>query len=261
MKSLLHARLFTLKLGLYQFSPGIITTIITAALLYLMLWMGMWQWQKGEYRAHLEQTVAARKDLAPIDWYLLPEQPELWKYLPVRLRGHFDSSRQFLHDNRIVRGRSGYNVYTPFIAEGGQVILVNRGWVPLGRTRQDLPDIRVTEAPLTLTGLVDSVPEKGVLLADNLHQGGRWPMVLQYLDVKELSAMSGYPLQDKIVWLAPDNEHGYYREYPSVNLDSAKNTGYAFQWFAMSIALLVIYFVVNTTRLDKQTQSNTEKNR
>ena len=252
MKSLLHARLFSLRIGLYQFSPGIITTIVTAGLLYIMLRMGMWQWEKGEYRANLEQTVAARKDLSPIDWYLLPDKPEQWKYLPVRLHGHFDNARQFLHDNRIVNGRSGYNVYTPFITDSGDVLLINRGWLPLGRTRQDLPDISVTEQPVTLTGLVDTVPEKGVVLADNLHNGDNWPVVLQYLDIEELSAMSGYPLQDKIVWLKPGTEHGYYREYPSINLNSAKNTGYAFQWFAMSIALLVIYIVVNTRKLETE---------
>jgi len=33
-----------------------------------------------------------------------------------------------------------------------------------------------------------------------------------------------------------------------LNLNSAKNNGYAFQWFAMSFALLMIYFFVNTQR-------------
>ena len=252
MKSLLHARLFTLRVGLYQFNPGIISTIVTGGLLYVMLWMGAWQWEKGEYRKHLEQTVAARKDLAPVDWASLPDNPELWKYLPVKLQGRFDSDRQFLHDNRIVKGRSGYNVYTPFISNNGDVLLVNRGWVPLGRTRQDLPNIDVTGQLVSIVGLVDAIPEKGVVLADNLHQGNRWPVVLQYLDIEEIGAMSGYNLQDKIVWLKPGSDHGYYREYPSADLQSAKNAGYAFQWLAMSIALLIIYIVVNTHKTNKQ---------
>lgn len=248
MKSLLHARLLTLNIGLYQFRPGIITTIVTVLLLALMLWMGNWQWEKGKYRESLEQTVATRKDLPPIDWALLPSDPGDWKYLPVRIEGHFDTQRQFLHDNRIVNGRSGYHVYTPFITRSGEVLLVNRGWLPMGRTRQDLPDISVSEQATTIEGLVDSLPQKGVVLADNLHQGASWPMVLQYLDIEELGAMSGYPFQDKMLWMKPGTAHGYARQYPAVNLQSAKNSGYAFQWYAMSLALLIIYFVVNTKK-------------
>jgi cytochrome oxidase assembly protein ShyY1 len=33
-----------------------------------------------------------------------------------------------------------------------------------------------------------------------------------------------------------------------LKLDSTKNTGYAFQWFAMMAALLVIYIAVNTKK-------------
>ncbi len=248
MKSLLHARLLTLNIGLYQFRPGVITTIVTAALLYLMLWMGNWQWEKGQYREHLEQTVAARKDLQPVDWTLLPEKPEQWKYLPVKIEGRFDTERQFLHDNRILNGQAGYHVYTPFKAKNGDVILVNRGWVALGRTRQELPDIGVSEQVTHIVGLVDTPPAKGVLLSGDLHRNQRWPMVLQYIDIDELGAMTGYNLENKIIWLKPGTDHGYARQYPSVDLQSAKNTGYAFQWLAMSLALLIIYIVVNTKR-------------
>jgi cytochrome oxidase assembly protein ShyY1 len=43
-------------------------------------------------------------------------------------------------------------------------------------------------------------------------------------------------------------EHGFHRELPALKLDSAKNTGYAFQWYAMSAALFVIYMAVNVKR-------------
>lgn len=218
-------------------------------MLYLMLWLGNWQWEKGEYREYLEQTVQHRKDLEPTELHLLPAAAEARKYLPVVLTGRFDDRHQFLHDNRIVRGRSGYNVYTPFITDTNKVLLVNRGWLPTGRTRQEIPDIDVSTEQTTIYGLVDSYPEKGFVLSDNAHQGTTWPLVLQYLDHEETGAISGYDLLDMIVWMKPDTEHGYYREYPSVDLDSAKNTGYAFQWFAMSFALCVIYIVVNTRKI------------
>ena len=248
VKLFLHDRLCTFKLGLYQFSHGIITTIITLVLLYIMSYMGVWQYEKGQYREHLENTIKQRKDLAPVAYYLLPENQADWKYLPVSISGRFDNEHQFLHDNRIIKGRTGYNVYTPFRSNSGHVVLVNRGWLPQGRTRENLPDTEVTQEMVTITGLVDSLPSKGVILSAEIHQHTSWPRVLQYLDSSELSKAVGYELQDRMVWMAPGTEHGYYREYPALNLQSAKNFGYAFQWFAMCAALIVIYLVVNTSK-------------
>ncbi|MGD8583503.1 MAG: SURF1 family protein, partial [Gammaproteobacteria bacterium] len=58
----------------------------------------------------------------------------------------------------------------------------------------------------------------------------------------------GYQLLPMIVWLDAEAEHGFHREIPALKLDSAKNTGYAFQWFAMSAALFIIYIAVNVKR-------------
>lgn len=253
VKSLLHARLVNVNVGLYQFSPGIFTTIITIALLYVMLSFGQWQWDKGEYREQLQATITSRMDIEPVELHLLPESVMDRRFLPVTATGRFDSEHQFLYDNRIVKGRSGYDVYTPFLTDAGHLILVNRGWLPQGRTRQDLPEVSVTDEPVTITGLLDTYPSKGVILADDVNQGTSWPRVLQYLDEDELSAMSGRELYEMVIWLKPDTEYGYVREYPALNLNSEKNTGYAFQWYAMSLALSIIYLLVNTKKRDQST--------
>ena len=73
-------------------------------------------------------------------------------------------------------------------------------------------------------------------------------MVLQYIDIDEMSGMLGYELMPMVLRLDKEADHGFHREIPVLNLDAAKNTGYAFQWIAMSTALLVIYIAVNTKR-------------
>lgn len=218
-------------------------------MLYIMVSMGLWQWHKGEYRDHLEQTVKSRMDLPPVTLNLLPQEPDQRKYLPVQITGRFDSERQFLHDNRIYQRYSGYHVYTPFITDTGVTLLVNRGWQPLGRTRQDFPDLAVTNETITISGLIDSLPAKGVVLSNynNAHTG--WPQVLQYLDIDELQSIYGSQLMNTMLWLTPETEHGYFRQYPALDLNSEKNFGYAFQWFAMCVALGIIFLVVNTKRI------------
>jgi surfeit locus 1 family protein len=132
--------------------------------------------------------------------------------------------------------------------DDGNTILVNRGWIRQGRTRQDLPEFDTETSRVSFKAIVDKPPSKDFMLAENVHSELTWPMVLQYVDTREIGEMLGYELMPMVLRLDKDAEHGFHREIPALNLDSAKNTGYAFQWFAMSAALLVIYIVVNMTK-------------
>ena len=57
--------------------------------------------------------------------------------------------------------------------------------------------------------------------------------------------MLGYPVFNMVLWLDKDENHGFERVLPALNLGAAKNAGYAFQWYAMTFALLTIFVVVN----------------
>lgn len=257
MKSLFDIRLIDIKLGAYRFNPGVFTSLVTLCLLYLLISLGQWQLFKAEYKDSLQQKILARKDLTPVSMQELPHTDEDRVFIPVITEGNYDNQHQLLLDNRIIGGRAGFDVYTPLLMPDGQHILVNRGWVPQGRTRDMLPQINAPEQALKIRGLLDAAPSRGVLLASNVHSQVKWPMVLQYIDFDEIESMLGYPLFKLILRLDASEEYGYHRELPALNLNSAKNRGYAFQWFAMAIALLIIYFVVNTK---KSTRKSSEKN-
>ncbi|MGD2054963.1 MAG: SURF1 family protein [Gammaproteobacteria bacterium] len=248
MKSLLHARLFKLNIGPYTFSPGILPTVVTVFMLYVMVSLGQWQLSRADYKDNLHQKVSERKNLPPVTLQELPHDSEDRVFMPVIIEGKYDSQHHFLLDNRIINGLAGYDVYTPFIMSDGTAILVNRGWLKQGRTRQDLPQFETPSYDLRFKGLLDKPPAKGVILADNVHDNHGWPMVLQYIDTSEIEQVLGYQLLPMIVWLDAEAEHGFHREIPALKLDSAKNTGYAFQWFAMSAALFIIYIAVNVKR-------------
>lgn len=248
MKSLLHAKLIRLNIGPVVFSPGIVPTIVTLLFLYVMFTLGQWQHEKGEYISNLQDKINERKYLPPVGMEELPHDRDDQVFLPVIVRGAFDAEHHFYFDNRIVNGVAGYDIYTPFRMDDGGVILVNRGWLKQGRTRQDLPEFDTVTSLVSFKALLDRPPSKDFLLADNVHADLTWPMVLQYVDTQEISGMLGYELMPMVLRLDKDADHGFYREIPVLKLDSAKNTGYAFQWFAMMAALLVIYIAVNTKK-------------
>lgn len=241
-------RFVSLHIASHHFNPGIFSTLLTAALLYTMVSLALWQQQRAEYKDTLQQKIIERKKLSAVDVTELPASRESRRYLPVTFTGEFDNRHSFLLDNITLDRHVGYHVYTPVKIKGFKSILVNRGFVPQGKTRDQLPQINVPEGKIKITGLLDFSPSRTLLLAENVQETARWPVVLQYIELSEISTLLNDDLYDMVLWLNPDESAAFEYDLPVLNLNAAKNNGYAFQWFAMSLTLLVIYIVVNTKK-------------
>ena len=243
-------RLFSIRLATYQFSPGVLATLVTVALLYIMISLGLWQLERAEFKETLQQNIEHRKKLSAVGISELPSSIEDRRYLPVKFTGEFDVAHSFLLDNRTIKGRVGYHVFTPVKISDPEnnvkSILIARGFVEMGRTREQLPEVTSPKGEIMIRGLLGLPPPTALVLADNIHQSESWPVILQYLDLPELSTMLGYELYDMVIWLNADETGTFEYDLPVLNLNATKNNGYAFQWFAMSLALLIIYIVVNT---------------
>lgn len=256
IKAVRDYRLISIRLAAYHFNPGLVSTIVTLALLYLMISLGFWQLDRAEFRDSLQQSILERKTFPPATLDTLPVSQEERRYLPVRLSGYYDTERSFLLDNRIHAGRAGYHLYTPLLLEDGSAVLVNRGYVALGPDRNVLPETSVldetgaiaTPAKITITGLLDLEPSQAIRLSEYEHDTDSWPVVLEHIDLEEVAGITGMRFCDMILWLDEGGTGALVYDMPALNLNSAKNIGYAFQWFAMSTALAVIYLVVNTRR-------------
>lgn len=213
-----------------------------------MLSLGFWQLDRAEFKDTLQQKIIERKNLSPVAIAELPASSESRRYLPVKFIGEFDDQHSFLLDNITFNGHVGYHVFTPVKVNDAKTILVNRGFVSQGKTRDQLPEVDVPGGKIEISGLLDFSPSRTLLLAENVQETSRWPVVLQYVDLIEIGELSGYELYDMVLWLNPDQVGSFEYDLPVLNLNAAKNNGYAFQWFAMSLALFIIYIVVNTKK-------------
>ena len=120
--------------------------------MYLMVFMAQWQADKAEYKDNLHDKIVARKDLPAITMQELPATEDERLFLPVVIKGRYDAEHTFLLDNRILNGRVGFDIYTPLRLTDGRSILVNRGFLPQGRTRQDLPVFETPDSMLMVKG-------------------------------------------------------------------------------------------------------------
>lgn len=232
------------------FRARVVPTVVTAVLLALLCALGVWQLGRAEYKAALFAQHAQRSAGPPIDLNDPGEVSAEHRYARAQASGSFDSLRQFLLDNRTHKGVAGYDVFTPFRVAGTQyIVLVNRGWVTLGKRRDVLPDVRVSEGVMQLSGLLNRPPQGGLLLGAPGYEASGWPLVVQRIDIESVQAKLGSPVLPLVLQMDARLPHGYVREWkPYLGIGPDRHRAYAFQWFALATTLLVIYVVVNTKR-------------
>lgn len=217
--------------------------------LYLLLvsflsGLGFWQLGRGEQKQLLIQQQQTASLAEPIN---LNQQRiidgESDRYRRVVVKGHYDVAHQFLIDNQVMDGKSGFLVLTPLIVDGfEQAILVNRGWVALGNDRRQLPDVAFEAGPVELSARINHFPLPGIKLAGMEMPGQGWPSVLQLVDSAKISEKLGYPIADYQLELSADAAHGYRREWrTSVAIPPEKHQAYAVQWFGLAIALSFLF--------------------
>lgn len=242
-----------MRIGVYRFRPGFWPTLAVLLLLPLLLGLGFWQLDRaGQKRAWLEQLQAGLEQ-EPIELDAAATDYQAVAFRRVIARGSYDPDHQLLLDNQVRDRQVGYLVLTPLRLDGtGVAVLVDRGWVPAPLDRTQLPAIDLDAGALTVRGIADQGPSAGLRLGEAAAEADRrWPLRLQYLDFAQLEQRLPYPLMPYVIRLDADQPHGYRRDWqPTPEMGPATHLGYAVQWFGLAIALVVIYLVVNTRRME-----------
>ncbi len=241
-----------MRLGRFRFRPGLIPTLATLVTFPVLVALGFWQLDRAEQRQALIDAYEARDAGEPV---ALHRDSGLPADVPrnARARGVYDGERQFLLDNQMHQRETGYHVLTPLRLEGRQVaVLVDRGWVPLGDSRAELPEVPAPGGEQSIDGHIDRGPPTGIRLGGMADGESGWPLRIQYIDYDELESRLGYRLLPIVFRLDPEAEEGYAREWGPMfreGFGPERNHGYAVQWFGLATALLVIYLGVNLKRV------------
>lgn len=229
-----------------EFRPGLVPTLVTLALLPLLIGLGLWQLGRAQYKEELEAAYAAEE--TPLSASSVSD-PDAQRFRPAVAEGRYEAQRQFLVDNMVRQGRNGFFVITPFRLDHGGLLLVNRGWIPQDARRRPVADLDVAEERRGLQGRVGRLPVAGLdLAAEDEGPAPGWPSVRQFPDLAELAAALGEPVEPWVLLLAPDAPDGYLREWSPGGLPATQHIGYAVQWFALAAALAAIYVGVNLRR-------------
>jgi surfeit locus 1 family protein len=148
-----------------------------------------------------------------------------------------------LLDNRIRNHRAGYEVVTPLRMDGDNV-LVLRGWVEAGKTREALPEVRTPTGPLRVEGIaLEKLPRVMQLKEDPKSK------VRQSLDLNEFAAQSGLRLRPFFLEQHSPADDGLLREWPRPDAGVEKHESYSLQWYSFAALTMVLFIVLSFRRV------------
>jgi surfeit locus 1 family protein len=234
----------------WTFRPRFVTTAAAVAFCVLSVSLGNWQ----SRRAAEKETEQAQRDARAGDVpMMIPGRPidaEAWRGRRVIVRGEFASPYGILVDNRTRAGRAGFEVEMPVRIAGSDLhVLVNRGWVAQGRTREELPAPHVPAGPVWLEGIAVVPPARVFELGDPAPTGRVW----QHLDLARYRSWSGLSLQPIVVRQTSklndgQQDDGLLRRWPDPDSDAGKHSAYALQWYIFALLTAILYVALNLKR-------------
>jgi surfeit locus 1 family protein len=241
----------SIRIGSRIFAPRLFTTLLAIALIVFLVSLGRWQLRRADEKRALFDSFAAGTDVPePIDL----RTPPVRRYRHIEAGGHYDQSRQILIDNMVDSERVGYFVITPFALAGGGWVLVNRGWVPLGSSRAERPSIPVAGDTRMVHGRADHMPSPGIQMGTKAELAPPYPVVAAFPSRDEIAHLlheTSWTAATDLVLLDPGEPDGYVRNWSPPGFPPMRHIGYAVQWFALALTLLVLWVVTNLRRPDE----------
>ena len=224
--------------------------------------LGFWQLGRAAQKQEIFDAMARQQALTP--WgnaELAAQVPTVTQTLsdskrkellhrPVQLQGQWLAEQQMFLENRQMQGKVGFYVLTPFrlaAPHEGAVIIVQRGWAPRNfMDRMVLPPVQTPEGMVTIEGRLEAPPSKLMELegADGgADPDGQKSRIRQNADIAQWAQQSGFPLLGlSLVQTGPATaDEGLLRDWPQINAGVHKHYGYAFQWFGLSVLVVLLY--------------------
>ena len=236
----------------YIFKFKLIPTLIFAIAFCGFIVLGFWQIDRADQKNVLNSNYTDRQQEAIIvlDKNNVIDEKSSLLWRKVEFEGSFINKQNIILDNQIFNQIAGFNIITPFKIKGSDsLVLINRGWHPNLKNRETLPIINEISDERILQGHIASFPVSGIKLGkNNIETLNSQIFRFQRLDAAELNYFFSAKMMPYMIYLDPIIDKELYGNFKLPAPDSQKNYGYAFQWFAFAITLLIIFIRLSMKR-------------
>ena len=217
-------------------------SVMVIAMLIALVALGSWQLSRLQWKEGVLGKIHENLKLPPIsiETVLDDVNPSKWDYRKVHLRG------TFLHDLEVHlvpkshNGQPGYHLIAPFQLKSGNVVLVNRGWIS---SYEPYEGITRSDKPVDVIGTISPIHQKGYFTPKNNFDKRE----IFYVDVDQFAQFSNLVTLMPIYVIAEPLSTVPSTGFPlqvGVSLNIPNNHfAYALTWFALALALLIIYSI------------------
>ena len=227
----------------------LLSIIIFLSCISLFISLGFWQLDRASEKENIVKIFKERQ-LSPVSELKFFSKDSLEKkyYKNYKIRGRY-INKTFLIDNKIKDKQLGFNVITPFkLSSSGEIIIVDRGWISMIGERKDidknfnfLDNQNLENSVQEINGYI--YPREKSYTIGEISSNKSWPRLLQAINFDEIKNSiedNDMFISGVVFRLNSDNKFGFNREWKIVFMDSNKHIGYAFQWFSMAAALVIL---------------------
>jgi surfeit locus 1 family protein len=145
---------------------SVVHALAAVSVFATLISLGLWQLDRAQEKHLRAENYVRRLAETRIDlgiWGAAEADELRWRR--ITMTGRF-TAPVLLLDNRIMMGKSGVEVLSPFVLDDGRTVLVNRGWVATEADRRKVPALETPEHRLTLAGHVGPPPVTGLKFND-----------------------------------------------------------------------------------------------
>ena len=219
-------------------------TAVSLIGLAILVGLGVWQLQRLEWKEALIARIDARTKAKPIGLdkaIAIAKERRNPSYYRVRVEGRFHHDKErYLY--AIGDGKPGWHVITPLETVNGDMVLIDRGFVPYDLKEPAGREAGQVESVVAMTGILRTPEIQTVFTPDNEPQANRWFW-------RDLGGMARSMFPDGTVQIAPffleaeasDVPGGWPKGGQTQLVISNNHLQYALTWFSLALVLIVIY--------------------
>ena len=202
----------------------------------LFVSLGLWQLDRAaEKKALLELFESGGGYTEPQNF------DNLEPFDRIEMAGRYRPDQQILIENIPLDGRLGYYVITPFEPSANDPwLLVNRGWIPKPTHPDERTDIEVPAEYGYVRGLVGHLPRVAIRPGEAFAVRDGWPRLALYPTTEEVASELGHSVLPVVLLLGQNEDNGFVRRWQPNVSGPMTHYSYAFQWFALAVAVVGI---------------------
>jgi len=123
-------------------------------------------------------------------------------------------------------------------------ILINRGWVAAGNSRENLPAVAIPKGPVVMEGIAVVPSSHPYELAPDATVGP----LRQNLVPQRIEEETGLAMQPIILLQTSPADDALVREWPKPDAGVNTHLAYAFQWYAVAGMSAILWVALNVRK-------------